>query len=224
MYNEDGTKVKRISDIKTSIIIVLHQNELSRFQRIVSKKKAESQKKVNKQDRNKHENYKNIMKSAIHKWYNNNLEDWKYQSQQVLSGENINSYIKTYKTGRVPRHHHSVDQGTDNSFVYDNDEWKAITIHKYGAFEPPAAKGPIRMENTMDSWEKQALNVTDTSFFATQSNLENSLNKKNVKVVTKDLGRESKYKSPMKSSSKMGITSRRDTSLFTSKSILISNL
>jgi hypothetical protein len=45
-----------------------------------------------------------------------------------------------------------------------------------------------------------------------------------VKVVTKDLRRESKYKSPMKSSSKMGITSRRDTSLFTSKSILISNL
>lgn len=162
------------------------------------------------------DDYKGVMKSTMDKWYESNLESWKYRSQLMISDDNIQSYMKTYKS--IQRDHNKTPN-LDNPFVYDNDEYKAITIHKFGKCEPPTAKSPVRFDKSGGDYDGSFAANFDKSFFATQSNVVNSDEPRiNLQSVKSKLS--TSQATPATSKHNMHRSSRRGTSMGLSKVLI----
>lgn len=169
MYNTDGTKIIRLSDLKGSIIVLINNDEKGLFEATVEYAKKIAQKHARNVNRST-DDYRNVMKNVIHNWYDNNLQDWRQRSQQMISDDNIHTYMDMYKTPNFDEKNNTTNVSADKSFVYDNDEYKASTIQKYGKFQPPSSKSPLREKVMDEKVEEQTAKYTDGSFFATQSN------------------------------------------------------
>lgn len=188
MCNTDGSEVKRISDIKsTNIVILLTEAQKPILDKLVMKsgnsillsfslerlkqKTQTSRKELNQTS----DDCRHVMKSAMTNWYGNNFDSWKYKSQQIISGDNIRAYMKMYGIGKPsPKQASQSPQKENGSFVYDNDEYKAFTVHKYGKLEPPAQKSPVK-EDLHKIEEHDFARDSEISFFQTQSNYNNQM-------------------------------------------------
>jgi hypothetical protein len=108
LYNRDGSKITRISDLKQNIIILIGTDEEVLLKAIVRKYGYEGEK--DKRGANDMVDYRSVIQSASNKWYDSNMETWKYKSQQVISNQNIQKYMNMYrKTLNVSKDEHPIN-------------------------------------------------------------------------------------------------------------------
>jgi hypothetical protein len=107
--------------------------------------------------------------------------------------------------------------------VYDNEEYKAHTLQKYGKFEPPTAKSPVKMETMMDMDFSKPYENTSESFMVTNSNFGNIAENAKEKMSTMKTKLSSNQNTPITAMHRLSKTSRRGTSLVISKSEILFN-
>jgi hypothetical protein len=77
LYNRDGSKITRLSDLKQNIIILIGTDEEVLLKAVVKKYGYEGEK--DKRGANDMDDYRSVIQSASNKWYDSNMETWKYK-------------------------------------------------------------------------------------------------------------------------------------------------
>jgi hypothetical protein len=118
LYNLDGTKVKKLTDVKTfveyskqgngvikqkNVVLVVREDENALMDEVVRRVKELHEVKPHEYEEHKNENYRHIMRGVIDKWYDQNLQNWKNRSQLMLSGDNVKTYMEMYKRKQEKR-------------------------------------------------------------------------------------------------------------------------
>ena len=170
IHNIDGRKINRISEIEGNLVLLVNKFEGKLLHLLVNYILSSKEERMREASQN-WEDYKYVIRTAVDKWYDNNLNDWKQSSQQIISTENIYSWMNMYKL-KINKHNNSVQNADKSNFVYDNNEYKVNKINKFGNVSPPVSKSPLRMEVAeVEVTSSNDPPKTDNSFiFATQSN------------------------------------------------------
>ncbi|CAI2383487.1 unnamed protein product [Moneuplotes crassus] len=200
MANTDGSIIKKVSDVKHNIILLLKYNEMKLLRAIVMK--TQKKKEIQHPSRTRG-SIKNIIADASNNWYSNNLKNWKYQSQQKISSSNIQNYIKKFNPAKDSSHLNKSMESSDN-FVYDNGEYINTTMSKYSSVEPAMTKSPvnsiIKVEDTSD------LRDMENNFFKTQNRIDST---KRESSVPFSLTSNGSPRVSLKSAHKLSSTKRR---------------
>lgn len=87
----------KVSEIEGNLVLLVNKYEGKLLQLLVNYISAAIEEKYREANKNI-DDYKYVIRTAGDKWYDKNLYDWKLNSQQILSNDNIYKCMNMYKT------------------------------------------------------------------------------------------------------------------------------